>query len=469
MKTDYHSILRRQLRRLSLSADATPEDLETWRKFLTRVNGCYQQSDEDRYLIERSLELSSQEMREMYQELERRSNSELARRSAHQDAVMRALEDGLCTLSIHGRCLSANAAALEKLEIAQGDIQEKDILARFLLSPSPDEGDGEDALSDEAQARRKREILERLSSGQTLRFDNAILLDREGNPSLPVSCSLTPLLLDGQVSQIVLLFRDVSSLRQLHEDLRSARDEAIAANRSKSMFLANMSHELRTPLNTIIGYVGLVEEEAEELGAPSLSQDLSKINVAAKHLLQLINNILDLSKIEAGELSIHKASFELSTFLDELYATLEPIIAAHHNQLLFEVRIEQTHLYTDALKLRQMLINLISNAAKFTREGTITLRIRAREQSSDDHQPFLIFDIIDTGSGIPPEKLEGLFQEFKQLDNDATHAAGGTGLGLAISLSLAQMLGGTITAKSKVGEGTTFSIELPLESDPNNN
>lgn len=464
MKTDYHSILRRQLKRLSLTPDTAPEDLESWRKFLTRVSGCYQQSDEDRYLIERSLELSSQEMREMYLELEKRSNSELSRRSAHQEAVMRALEDGLCTLSIHGRCLSANAAALEKLEMAPGELQDEDILARFLLSPNEDAGARD---KEEEQAKRKALILEQLSSGQTLRFDNAVLLDTDGNERLPVSCSLTPLLLDGRVAQIVLLFRDISSLHKLHEDLRTARDEAIAANRSKSRFLANMSHELRTPLNTIIGYVGLVEEEAEDLGSAELSQDLSKINVAAKHLLQLINNILDLSKIEAGELSVHKSTIALPTFLEELYATLEPLIDSQHNSLLFEVEIQQTHIYTDALKLRQMLINLISNAAKFTREGTITLRISERQE--DGEPAFLVYDIIDTGSGIPPEKLDGLFQEFKQLDNDATHAAGGTGLGLAISLTLAQMLGGTITASSEVGVGTTFSIELPLEQEPNNN
>ena len=450
MKTKYHSVLRRQLRRLALDPQELPGDEGIWRDFLDRVNNCYKQSDEDRYLIERSLELSSQEMREMYLELEKRSNSELAKRSAHQAAIMRALEDGLCTLSVDGVCLSANTAALEKLGLLDSPLSDTSILSRFLLIDPEDKS----RVVDEAT------ILSQLISGQTRRFDDAYLLDEAGNKQLPVSCTLTPLLLGGEVAQIVLLFRDMSNLRQLHEDLRVARDEAVAANRSKSRFLANMSHELRTPLNTIIGYVGLVEEEAEDLGAESLGQDLSKINVAAKHLLQLINNILDLSKIEAGELSVHLSELQLGHFLDELRATLEPIIAANGNTLVFDVRYEEARIRTDALKLRQMLINLISNAAKFTKQGTITLRVRS--QRAANGEDLLVYDIEDTGSGIPQEKLEGLFLEFKQLDNDATHAAGGTGLGLAISLSLAQLLGGTISAESEVGVGTTFSIELPL-------
>lgn len=244
-------------------------------------------------------------------------------------------------------------------------------------------------------------------------------------------------------------------------ELSRARDEAVEANQIKSQFLANMSHELRTPLNAIIGYSEMLKEEADELGEINFADDLEKINAAGKHLLALINDILDLSKIEAGKTELYLEDCDIPGIVQEVVTTSYPLIEANKNRL--EVDIPEGSMKTDITKLRQILFNVLSNASKFTKEGTIWVSA-AYEAQDGIHG--ISFRVKDTGIGMTPEQLAQLFQAFKQADSSTTRKYGGTGLGLAISQRLCQIMGGKITVSSEYGQGATFSIWLPLVDHP---
>jgi len=238
---------------------------------------------------------------------------------------------------------------------------------------------------------------------------------------------------------------------------------AEAANEAKSRFLANVSHELRTPLNAIIGYSEMLEEDAEEQGEKQAQADATRIQVAAKHLLHLINEILDLSKIEAGKMDIYYEPFDVRQVVDDILTTIDPAIRKNNNRLSVDCDKDIGFMICDMIKLRQMLFNLLSNAAKFTSNGDINLRVR-REQR-DKHE-WLTFEVSDTGIGIEPIKQQRLFDAFVQADNSTTRKYGGTGLGLAISRKFCEMLGGELTLESTPGEGSTFTVSLPAESAP---
>ncbi|MBJ6981151.1 response regulator [Luteimonas sp. MC1572] len=242
--------------------------------------------------------------------------------------------------------------------------------------------------------------------------------------------------------------------------LAQAKEEADAANRSKSLFLANMSHELRTPLNAIIGYSELLVEEAEESGGEHLVSDLRKIHKAGKHLLRLINDVLDLSKIEAGKMQLDLEDVEVRALLDDVVTTMRPLVDKKGNRFAIEAG-ELGTMRTDVTKLRQLLFNLVGNAAKFTENGAIRLRARRKTGASGD---WLVFEVEDTGIGMSPEQQRGLFQPFSQADVSTTRKYGGTGLGLVLTRRFAEMLGGEVGMRSALGAGTTFTIRLPAES-----
>ncbi|TVY09124.1 response regulator [Paenibacillus cremeus] len=253
------------------------------------------------------------------------------------------------------------------------------------------------------------------------------------------------------------LDRRLTYLSQKNAEVSQARDEAVEANITKSQFLANMSHELRTPLNAIIGYSEMLKEEAEELGEQSFVDDLDKINTAGKHLLSLINDILDLSKIEAGKMDLYLEVCEIPTLIQDVLTTVHPLIDKNGNKL--EVDYPMGEMKTDMTKLRQVLFNLLSNASKFTKAGTIWLTAGYQKQNG---VPGITFRVKDTGIGMTPEQVKQLFQAFKQGDSSTTKKYGGTGLGLAISQKLCEIMGGTITAESIFGQGTTFIVWLPF-------
>lgn len=247
------------------------------------------------------------------------------------------------------------------------------------------------------------------------------------------------------------------------EALELARDEALAANRAKSVFLANMSHELRTPLNAIIGYANLVT--AGTYGAVTETQmdRLQRVVDNGHHLLNLINDILDLSKIEAGKMELYLERFEVNHMLDNVISTTRPLVAKNSNQMETHFAANLGGMFADLTKVRQVLINLIGNAAKFTKEGTIQLSV-ARQMIAGRES--IVFTVRDTGIGMTPEQVKRLFQEFSQADSSTTRKYGGTGLGLAISRHFCEMMEGSISVESQFGEGSVFTVTLPATVDP---
>jgi signal transduction histidine kinase/CheY-like chemotaxis protein len=231
---------------------------------------------------------------------------------------------------------------------------------------------------------------------------------------------------------------------------------ADAANRAKSAFLANMSHELRTPLNAIIGYSEIMADMAPMQGHADLLPDLQRIKGAGDHLLALINDVLDLSKIEADKMTINVEGFVVADMLAQVASTVQPLMARNHNQFDCDEPGDLGTMFSDHIKLRQILLNLLGNAAKFTEEGRVTLVAR-RDPDRDE----LIFSVTDTGIGITAEQQESLFEPFTQADSSTTRKYGGTGLGLALSRRLARMLGGDISLSSTPGAGSVFTLHLP--------
>ncbi|MEO8194906.1 MAG: response regulator [Gemmatimonadales bacterium] len=257
---------------------------------------------------------------------------------------------------------------------------------------------------------------------------------------------------------VVLAMEDVTERRRAEEEVAKAKEASELANQTKSLFLANMSHELRTPLNAIVGYSEMLQEEAVERELDSFSEDLGKINASGKHLLALINDILDLSKIEAGKMELFLESFDLNTLIDEVAATIQPMVERNSNKLHIDRAADLGGMRADQVKVRQALFNLLSNAAKFTHEGSITLNA---ERERMDEADWIVFRVTDTGIGLTPEKIVKLFQDFTQADASTTRKFGGTGLGLALTRRFCQMMGGDVTLRSVPGKGSTFTIKLP--------
>jgi signal transduction histidine kinase/DNA-binding response OmpR family regulator len=246
---------------------------------------------------------------------------------------------------------------------------------------------------------------------------------------------------------------------EMHKAMTAARE----ANHAKSSFLAKMSHELRTPMNAIIGYAEMLIEDASDRDDKAAIQDLKKILSAARHLLGLINDVLDLSKIEAGKMDLYLESFDVWTFVHDVIPTAQPLIDRNKNQLKVDCDEKFGQMRADATKLRQILLNLLSNASKFTDEGVVHLRVT---RDTTGPRETVVMDIKDSGIGMTEEQLGRLFQVFSQADKSTSAKYGGTGLGLAISRQFARLMGGDITVASKPGEGSTFTVRIPIEVAP---
>ena len=245
---------------------------------------------------------------------------------------------------------------------------------------------------------------------------------------------------------------------QAREEALQHKSAAETANQAKSAFLANMSHELRTPMNAILGYSEMLIEEAEDLEQEDFIPDLQKINKAGIHLLALINDVLDLAKIESGKMEAFAEVIGIDSLIDDVSGTAHPLMEKNNNTLSIERGKDLGSAFQDMIKLRQALFNLLSNAAKFTHDGTITLHANRTEQAGVD---WLTFAVSDTGIGIAEDKVDHVFEEFTQADDSTTRDYGGTGLGLAISRRFCQLLGGDLTAHSELGKGSTFTIRIP--------
>ncbi|RJR42835.1 MAG: PAS domain-containing sensor histidine kinase [Deltaproteobacteria bacterium] len=262
----------------------------------------------------------------------------------------------------------------------------------------------------------------------------------------------------GNLRGFAMLTRDLTEPMKIEATLTKAKDAADAANQAKSAFLATMSHELRTPMNAILGYSEILMEDAKDKGQEDFIPDLQKIHASGNHLLNLINNILDLSKIEAGKMDLFLESFGISRVIEDVVSTIRPLVEKNANTLQVDCAADLGTMHADLTKVRQSLFNLLSNACKFTENGTISLEVSRELIGGVD---WIKFSVSDTGIGMAPDQMEKLFHPFVQGDASTSRKFGGTGLGMTITHRFCQMMGGEITAASEPGRGTTFTIRLP--------
>jgi PAS domain S-box-containing protein len=368
--------------------------------------------------------------------------SELRSVSDHLQAVVDNAMDGIVTIDATRTIRSFNPAAERIFGYAAADVVGRPL--RLLLGEAVTEAMARDLFQPQAETlRAHREVMGRRRDGHTFPMEVAV----------------------GEMSHrddrlLVAVVRDITERKRTQEELALARDAALDASRAKSAFVANISHELRTPLNAIIGYSELLREEVSELGEDALIPSLEKVNGAGRHLLGLINAVLDLSKIEAGKMELCLETFAVPQLVQDVTSIVQPLVAKHHNRLQVDCPESVGEMYADSTKLRQALFNLLSNACKFTKEGTVTVEVRRDVVAGADS---LTFRVSDNGIGMTPEQLGRLFQPFSQAEATTSKEYGGTGLGLVLSRRFCQMMGGDITVESAPGQGTTFTIQLPSE------
>jgi PAS domain S-box-containing protein len=381
--------------------------------------------------------------RRMAREIRARKEAQAAlqRSQEHLGAVVTSVADGIITVDSQGTVASLNPAAEAIFGHTSAEMAGQSIGA--LVPALSGEGPGGDGLY--SYVGTLTEAVGRRKDGTSFPIDFAVNEMRMGDEVMFVGVT-----------------RDITDRKQAEEALKSAREAAEEANRAKSAFLANMSHELRTPMNAILGYSEMLMEEAEDLEQEEFVPDLKRIHGAGQHLLALINDILDLSKIEAGRMELYLEEFDLALLIDEIRSTVDTLVKKKSNTLEVECGADLGTMYTDLTKVRQSLFNLMSNAAKFTENGTITLSVRRDTETDGD---WATFSVADTGIGIAEDKLGNVFGEFTQADASTTRKYGGTGLGLAITKRFCEMMGGSIGAESKLGEGSTFTIRLPADAE----
>jgi len=364
------------------------------------------------------------------------------------------LPEGMLLLTSQGDILAVNRAANRLLHCSPDELLDQNISMVTSITPAEIVA----CLKPCSRSRTPVQIALKFKDNSDSSIQATAFLFTPATDSTPAHILLRLQKTVSSSSQFATLKQDLAKQNKTLKALGKAKEAAEAANRAKSAFLANMSHELRTPMNAILGYSEMLMEEAEDLGQDDFIPDLKKINQAGSHLLSLINDVLDLSKLESGKMETFTEVFAVDALIDQVAGTAQPLMPKNNNHFRVE---RDTNLGTacqDLIKLRQSLLNLLSNAAKFTHEGTVTLHAGRQSQAGGD---WLTFAVSDTGIGIAADKLEHVFDEFSQADNSTTRDYGGTGLGLTITRSFCQMLGGDLNVSSQPGKGSTFTIRLP--------
>ncbi|MDB4957052.1 MAG: sensory transduction histidine kinase [Myxococcales bacterium] len=442
-----HPLLGRLLRKLGASQAEVPS-LEAWQGLLKLVGRTYQEADQDRYTLERSIEISSREMQGLYEALKRQSETELAaerQRVMQSLAILRAtLEatvDGILVVDEKRRVVAANKRIGELLRIPEEVMETRDhhtiVEHASVRYPDP-----KAMIAESERLHASREILHdetTLKDGRTI--------DRY---SAPVA------LLDGNIVGRVTFLRDISAERNAHAQLEHARIAAEAASQAKSNFLATMSHELRTPLNAVIGLSDLLLLQGGDPLSGKQREYLEGIVTSGRHLLSMVNDVLDLAKIEAGKQQLEIEPVGTQDAIEEAVHALRPIAASRGVALEAQVAPETPQVKADPIRLRQILYNLISNAVKFTNAAGFV-----RVSAAVDGRGVAI-RVSDTGIGIAPDDVKRLFRAFEQVNLPSGDRPGGTGLGLALTKQLVDMHGGSIDVTSQLGHGTTFTVHLPV-------
>jgi PAS domain S-box-containing protein len=385
----------------------------------------------------------------------RESNSrEQAKLLNYNRLVLESTGDGIYGVDLTGICTFINAAGARMLHLRSEDVLGK-AMHELTHHTKPD---GTPYPATECP------IYNAFRTGRGCRIDNELFFRLDGS-SFPVEYSAYPIRNDGRVEGAVVAFSDITIRRQVQEELQRAKEaaenasqQAEAANMAKSQFLANMSHELRTPLNAVIMYSELLQEEAQDKQLDEFIPDLDKIRSGGKHLLALVNGVLDLSKIEAGRMELYLETFEVAAMVQDVAATVQPLVQKNFNKLVIETAPDVDVMHADLTKVRQILFNLLSNASKFTERGTLKLTAARHEQAEES---WIDFQVQDTGIGMTPEQIGRLFEPFMQADASTTRKYGGTGLGLAISRRFCEMMGGAIAVSSEPDKGTMFTVHLP--------
>jgi PAS domain S-box-containing protein len=399
---------------------------------------------------------------------------------ARTELILASAGDGIFGLDLRGSITFANPAATALLgwdSAALIDQPWRTILAAGHSSDAP-------------TSTERHPIIAALQMETIQQAADDIFWRRDGT-HLPVEYLSTPIREGGAVVGVVVVFRDITARRHVQE-LQIAKEAAEAANRAKSTFLAHMSHELRTPLTAILGYSDLLLLQTQIAGDTSLDGDIEQIRGAGQHLLSLINNVLDLAKIEAGKTELYAETFAIAPLLADVVATISPLATRNANTVQVYRGDAVENIHADLGKLRQVLLNLLANAAKFTQNGVITLEVSCEPAATDrlqstngyrdasldadiplvrahaerqvvaEDSPLVVFRVRDTGIGMSVAQQQQLFQEFTQADAQISNNYGGTGLGLALSQRLCMLMGGNIDVWSAPGQGATFTVRLPM-------
>jgi PAS domain S-box-containing protein len=373
----------------------------------------------------------------------RQAEIDRANLSRSNQLLLDSTEEGIYGIDNDGSCTFINKAGARLIGIAPEEALGRNMHA--LTHHSHSDGTSYPALD--------CPIYHVLETSESCRVEEEVFW-KQDRTAFPVAYAASPIVEDGKIQGAVITFSDITARKQSEDDLRRAKEAAEAASRTKSQFLANMSHELRTPMNAIIGYSEMLQEEAEDEGLDAFTPDLQKINNAGKHLLALINDILDLSKIEAGKMDLYLEDFDIAAMVGDVSGTVQALMGKKNNTLVVDCPSDIGPMHADMTKVRQSLLNLLSNAAKFTTDGTITLEARREDD-------WRLFTVRDTGIGMTPEQMAGLFEAFTQADASTTRKYGGTGLGLAITRRFCRLMGGDATVESVPGQGSAFTLRLP--------